>query len=245
MQLDERILDLDAPDGPMAVVVKEPAEGGPWPTVVIFHDAPAIRTAIHEFMRRLATDGHRVVTPDLFHRSGRMIGFEPGAVAADPALRQQMMELIGSLTDEGIQSDLDVTLDALDLPDGAVLGTIGFCLGARAVFKTLERFPERFGAGSMFHPSFLVVEPDPPSEGADRLRQPLHVGIGTADTTQSIEMQQAFFDAVAPLDHVEVEYFEGADHGFTWPDSPNYHETASTTCYAKTLELFAEHLSAG
>ena len=245
MELNERILDLDTPDGPMAVVVKEPAEGGPVPTVVVFHDAPAIRTAIHEFMRMLAGDGYRVVTPDLFHRSGRMIGFEPQAVAADPSLRQQIMELIGSLTDEGIQSDLDVTLNALDLPDGAVLGTIGFCLGARAVFLTLERFPERFGAGSMFHPSFLVAEPDPPSRRAADLRQPLHVGIGTADTTQSIEMQQAFFDAVEPLDDVEVEFFEGADHGFTWPDSPNFHETAATTCYAKTLALFSEHLSAG
>ena len=246
MELREEIVDAETAEGPMAVLVKEPASGGPHPTVVIFHDAPAIREAIHEFMRKLASDGYRVVTPDLYHRAGRMIGFEPSAVAADPSLGPRMRELLVSLDDVGIQSDLDATLEMLDLDPGARLGTIGFCLGTRAAFKTLERLPDLFVAGSMFHPSFMADdEPDSPHRTAGSLTQPLHVGIGTADRVQSIEMQQRFFDAVAPLDHVEVEIFEGADHGFTWPDSPNYHREASETCYAKTLELFAENLVPG
>ena len=77
---------------------------------------------------------------------------------------------------------------------------------------------------------------------AANLKQPLYIGIGTADQVQSIEMQQPFFDAVADLDHVEVMMFEGADHGFSWPTSPNYHEEAATVSWAKTTALFAANL---
>lgn len=246
MELNESILDVDRDGGTMAVLIKEPAIGGPHPTVIIFHDAPAIREAIHEFMRKFASAGYRVVTPDLFHRSGRMIGFEPAAVTADPSLRQTMWDLIASVDDVGIQDDLDATLEALDLPDGAQLGTIGFCLGARAVFRTLERLPDQFAAGSMFHPSFLADnEPDSPHRTAAALPQPLFIGIGTADKVQSIEMHQRFFDAVEPTEHIEVEIFEGADHGFTWPGYATYHQEASDRTYAKTVELFGRMLSAG
>ena len=44
---------------------------------------------------------------------------------------------------------------------------------------------------------------------------------------------------VVALDHVEVVTFPGADHGFSWPGYPNYHEEAAETSWAKTLEMFA------
>ncbi|MFN3257833.1 MAG: dienelactone hydrolase family protein [Ilumatobacter sp.] len=246
MELRHDVLDVDTPDGPMAILVTQPADDGPYPTVVIFHDAPAIRQAIRDFMAKLAGEGYRVATPDLYHRAGRMIGFEPDAVAADPSLRDQMVTLLYSLTDDGIQRDLDATLGALDLADDELLGTIGFCLGARAVVRTLTRLPDRFGAGATWHPSFLADDgDDSPHLTAADIARPLYIGIGTADQVQSIAMHQPFFDAVEPLEHVEVEIFDGADHGFTWPGYATYHQVASDTCFAKTTALFARHLSAG
>lgn len=246
MELNEAIIDVDTPDGPMAVVVKKPASGGPHPTVVIFHDAPGIRNATHEFMHKLATEGYCVATPDLFHRTDRLIGFEPEMLAADPSLREKIMALIASLNDDDIQSDLDSTLSALALDPDERLGTIGFCLGARAVYRTLQRLPEQFAAGSMFHPSFLADdEPDSPHVTAGSLAQPLYIGIGTADQVQSIEMHRRFFDAVEPLPHVELTIFDGADHGFTWPRYATYHQDASDTSFAKTVELFGRTLTAG
>ena len=54
-----------------------------------------------------------VAVPDLYHRHGRLIGFEPAEREADPTLVDRLWELLASLTDEGIQADLDATLDAL------------------------------------------------------------------------------------------------------------------------------------
>ena len=244
MDVTHDLLELTTADGPLTVLRKAPAEDGAWPTVVMFHDGPGVRTATHEFSAMLAGEGYVVVVPDLYHRHGRLIGYDPAERAADPSIGKRMWELLTSLTDDGIQADLDATLDALDLAPGGRLGTIGFCLGARAVFRTLMRLPDLVVAGAMWHPSFLADdEPDSPHRTAAELRQPVYIGIGDADEVQPIAAHQRFFDAVEPLPNVEVEVFAGADHGYTWPDHPTYHPVAARTSFAKTLSLFRAALS--
>lgn len=241
MNIIEEIIDTETPDGPMAVSVKYPDDGQHHPTIAVFHDGPGMRESNHEFNRRLAAEGYRVVMPDLYHRHGRMLGWESSEATTET--RAQVMDMLVSLTDDGIQSDLDVALAAIDLGPDEKLGTIGFCLGARAIYRTLMRLPEQFVCGATWHPSFLADDrPDSPHLTAAQLAQPVYIGIGTADEVQSIAMHQPFFDAIADLDHVELEIFEGADHGYTWPSHPNYHELAATTSWTKTIALFAANL---
>lgn len=241
MDIIEEIIDVETTDGPMAVSVKYPGDGQRHPTIAVFHDGPGMRESNHAFNRRLVAEGYRVVMPDLYHRHGRMLGWE--ASEANDETRAQVMKMLRSLTDDGIQSDLDAALEAIDLEPDEKLGTIGFCLGARAIYRTLMRLPERFAVGATWHPSFLADDgDDSPHLTAADLAQPVYIGIGTADKIQSIEMHQRFFDAVAPLPHVEVEVFDGADHGYTWPAGPNYHETAASRSWDKTIALFAANL---
>ena len=241
MDIIEEIIDVETTDGPMAVSVKYPGDGQRHPTIAVFHDGPGMRESNHAFNRRLVAEGYRVVMPDLYHRHGRMLGWE--ASEATDETRAQVMKMLRSLTDDGIQSDLDAALEAIDLEPDETLGTIGFCLGARAIYRTLMRLPERFAVGATWHPSFLADDgDDSPHLTAADLAQPVYIGIGTADKIQSIEMHQRFFDAVAPLPHVEVEVFDGADHGYTWPAGPNYHETAASRSWDKTIALFAANL---
>lgn len=242
--LVESIVDVTSSDTgePMAVCTYAPDDGLRHPTIVMFHDAPGVRASSHEFNRRLASEGYRVVMPDLHHRHGRLIGFEPPEIT--PEIRRRIVDMLHSMTDAQIQRDLDDALSVIELDDGEQLGALGFCLGARAIYRTLRRLPQRFVVGATWHPSLLVDdEEDSPHRSAGDLSQPLYIGIGTADQVQSIELQQPFFDAVADLEHVEVEIFDGADHGYTWPAGPNYHEAAATGSWAKTVALFAANLS--
>lgn len=241
MNIIEEIIDTETADGPMAVLVKYPDDGQRHPTIAVFQDAPGIRQSIHDFTRRLAAEGYRVVTPDLHHRHGRMLGWE--ASEATDETRAKVREMLYSMTDDQIQSDLDDALALIDLDDDEKLAVLGFCLGAKAMYRTLMRLPDRFACGATWHPSMLVDDgPDSPHLSAGGLTHPVYIGIGTEDQVQSIEMQQKFFDAVADLDNVEVVHFEGADHGFTWPLSPTYHEAAATTSWDKTTALFATNL---
>jgi carboxymethylenebutenolidase len=244
MDVHEDVIDVSTPSGPMAVLRKRPAAGGPWPKVVMFHDGPGIRNATHVFAVELAGEGYDLAVPDLYHRHGRLIGFEPDGREADPTLVDRLWELLRSLSDEGVQADLDATLAAVGLGPGERLGTIGFCVGARAVARTLQRLPDRFVVGAMWHPSYLVDdEPDSPHLSAPRLAQPLYIGIGDADRMQPIEAHRPFFDAVATLPHVEVEVHPGADHGYTWRGWPTYDADAAARSFARTPALFAAHLA--
>ena len=236
MAIQEEIIDTETPDGPMAVVHKQPV-GGSERRVLIFMDAPGVRPSLHDFAARLAVAGYDVALPDLWHRHGRLIGYEPADIAADPSRRAHIGEMLASLDDDEVQMDRDTTLAALGWTDGTV-GTIGFCLGARYVHKAMQERPAQFVVGAMWHPSFLTDDSESsPHLSVDQIGE-LWIGIGDADQVQSIEMHQRYFDAVESMDHVEVEIFDGADHGFTWPGYSMYDQEVSDTCFAATVELF-------
>lgn len=247
-EVQESILETVSDGEPLAVPRMQPAAGGPHPLVVMFMDKPGIREALHVFGRRLAGNGYDVILPDLYHRHGRMIGYGPAEAAADPGANDRMMELLRSLTDDGIQNDLDAALDAVaaDRPAGSLApaGCIGFCLGARAVFRTMMRLPEQFVAGAMWHPSFLVDgEPDSPHLTAGQLSGSLYAGFGEADRMMSVASMRPFIEAVSGLgDRAVVDVLPGADHAYTWPDAHSYNEAAAEQAWSQTLALFSDAL---
>lgn len=241
MQLTETIIEAQSDGSPIAILRKHPAADGAWPLVVMFHDGPGIREATHEFARKLAGRGFDVVVPDLYHRHGRMIGWELHEREADPSLIDRLMELMRSLTDAGIQADLDATLAAVGAEPQGRMATIGFCLGARAVARTMTRFPERIVAGAMWHPSYLVDDAsDSPHHSARAFQAPLFIGIGEDDHVQPLADHRLFLDAVAGNPEVEVDVFPGAGHGYSWPGWPSYHREAAETSFTKTVALFAD-----
>ncbi len=237
MKITEQIIDTETADGPMAIVHASP-EGGSPKRVLIFMDAPGIRPSLTHFAARLAEAGYEAAIPDLWHRHGRMIGFDPVDDAeANQANRLKIMEMLGTLDDGQVQMDRNAALDALDWTDGP-MATIGFCLGARYVHKAMQELPHRFPTGAMWHPSFLTDDTDAsPHLSVDAIGE-LWIGIGTADKVQSIEMHQRYLDATEGLDNITLRIFDGADHGYTWPVSPTYHEEAATVGWNATTKMF-------
>ncbi|MGB0616119.1 MAG: dienelactone hydrolase family protein, partial [Acidimicrobiales bacterium] len=159
MTITEQIIDTETADGPMAIVHASPKGGSP-KRVLIFMDAPGIRPSLTHFAARLAEAGFEAAIPDLWHRHGRMIGFDPiDDAEANQANRLKIMEMLGTLDDGQVQMDRNAALDALEWTDGP-MATIGFCLGARYVHKAMQELPHRFPTGAMWHPSFLTDDTD-------------------------------------------------------------------------------------
>lgn len=239
MDVVGEVVEAESEGGPMAVLRKRPSGTSAWPRVVMFHDGPGIRGATHEFAAQLAGEGFEVLVPDLYHRHGRMLGWELHEREADPSLVDRLWEMLRSLTDAGIQADLDAALLASGIDGEKPMATIGFCVGARAVFRTMMRLPETFVAGAMWHPSFLVDDqPDSPHLTAGGLSRPLFVGIGDADQMQPLSSHRPFLEAVRSLAGVEIAVYPGADHGYTWRGWPSYDEAAATASFASTVALF-------
>lgn len=240
----EEILETEADGTAMAVLRKRPADGR-WPLVVMFHDGPGVRGATHEFAVELAGRGFDVVVPDLYHRHGRLLGWELHEREADPSIVERLWELLATLTDDGIQTDLDAALDVVAHDVDRPMGAVGFCVGARAVFRTMMRLPARFPVGAMWHPSFLVDDtPDSPHLTAGLFRGRLFIGIGLEDRMQPLASHRPFLDAVAARPGIEVATYPGADHGYTWRGWPSYDRAAADASFAATVALFREVLGA-
>lgn len=240
METRAEIIDTTTDDGgDMAVLVTQPTDGNDWPVVLLFIDAPGIREATHAYAAKLAAEGYVVITPDLHHRQGRLLNALDTAPPEGKSPQEMVWSWIAAMTDANIQHDADRALTAAGVADDTPIVTIGFCLGARAVYRRLMA-DRRALAGATWHPSFLADdEPDSPHLTAGALTKPLYLAIGDADQVQSIAMHQRFLDAVEPVEHVTVDIYEGADHGFTWPGHANYHEAAATGAWAATTTLFA------
>ena len=67
----EHHLDIPTADGAMNSFVVHPDEGGPFPVVLFYMDAPGKREELHDMARRLASVGYFVVLPNLYYRRTR------------------------------------------------------------------------------------------------------------------------------------------------------------------------------
>src|SRR3954469_612680 len=107
--IDQQIA-IRTKDGHTATFISHPERGGPFPVILFYMDAPAIREELRDMARRLATAGYSVRLPNLYSRSG---GRELGALPADPNApeRKRMFALMGSLTIPMIMEDTKALLN--------------------------------------------------------------------------------------------------------------------------------------
>jgi carboxymethylenebutenolidase len=106
---------------------------------------------------------------------------------------------------------------------------------------TMAAHPDRFVAGVGLHPSFCTTDaPDSPHLRVPSITGSMYIAFGSADKAQSPEDNAPFIEAVRamPDGRGEVEIHDGADHGFSVPKSPAYHEAAATRSYERALALF-------
>jgi dienelactone hydrolase len=67
----EHELDIRTADGAMNTFITHPEEGGPFPVVLFYMDAPGKREELHDMARRIPTVGYYVVLPNLYCRKAR------------------------------------------------------------------------------------------------------------------------------------------------------------------------------
>src|SRR6188508_1284009 len=126
--IDQQI-EIQTKDGKTTTFITHPERGGPFPVILFYMDAPAIREELRDMARRLATSGYYVMLPNLYYRSGVM---ELGALPADPNApeRKRMFALMGSLTIPLIMDDTRALLTYAEGQAAAntrIVGTVGYC----------------------------------------------------------------------------------------------------------------------
>jgi predicted acyl esterase len=68
----EQTVEIPTKDGKATTFIVHPDRGGPFPVILFYMDAPAIREELRDMSRRLASSGYYVVLPNMYYRAGVM-----------------------------------------------------------------------------------------------------------------------------------------------------------------------------
>lgn len=128
---------IDAPGGPIGAVLEVPAGAGPWPGVVVVHDALGLSRDIRGIARRIADRGYLTLAPDLYSRGGM--------VRCVTRTFRELIRRHGRSIDD-LNAAREMLLARPDC-DGAV-AVVGFCMGGGFA---LVMAPKGFDAAAPFY----------------------------------------------------------------------------------------------
>src|SRR3984893_10640145 len=244
--IDQQI-DIPTKDGHTTTFIPHPERGGPFPVVIFYMDAPAIREELRDMARRLATSGYYVMLPNLYYRSGVM---ELGPIPPDPDApeRKQMFGYMNSINIPLVMEDTTALLAYADKQPSAnakIVGTVGYCMSGRYAINAATHFPERVKAAASIYGTHLATDqPDSPHLAGQKTKAELYFGCAETD----IYAPQEIIDKVKQgmREHganAEVEVYPGTHHGFAFPKRPVCHRDAAERHWERLLALYRRNLS--
>ena len=239
---------IPTPDGEARAYTFTPAGSGPWPAVIFYMDAPAIRPALFQMCERLASHGYYVLLPDMFWRAGPYEPINLKAVMKDEETRRAVFgKLMASTDPEKSTRDTGAFLDWLSKQPqvkGDKVGCTGYCMGGGLALRAAGNSPDRIAAAAAFHGGRLATDaPDSPHLLAPKMKAKVYVAGADEDAgfppDQADKLREAL--TAAGVDN-EVTIYAGAKHGYAPPDMPVYNEEASERHWREMLKLFDETL---
>jgi carboxymethylenebutenolidase len=239
----ESEVEIKTPDGNCDAYLVHPVQGR-YPAVLIWPDIFGLRPAFRQMGKRLAESGYTVLVINPFYRTKKAPTAPEHADFNDPATRQALMSLAGSLTPATALTDATAFVAYLDgepsVDRKRKMGTTGYCMGGPFVFRTAAAFPDRVGAGATFHGGGLATDkPDSPHLLIPKMKAHFLIAIAENDDQKEPEvknvLKQAFAKAKLPA---EIEVYTGTKHGWCPPDSQVYNAEQAEKAWSRMLVLF-------
>ncbi|HEX9470437.1 MAG TPA: dienelactone hydrolase family protein [Bradyrhizobium sp.] len=244
--IDQQI-EIPTKDGHTTTFISHPERGGPFPVIIFYMDAPAIREELRDMARRLATSGYYVMLPNLYYRAGVM---ELGPLPADPESpeRKRMFQLMNSINIPLVMEDTRALFAYADSQAAAradIVGTVGYCMSGRYAINAATHFPERVKAAASIYGTHLATDqPDSPHLAGQKTKAELYFGCAETDVYAPAEIIEKVKQGVKEhRANAEVEIYPGTHHGFAFPKRPIYHRDAAERHWERLLALYRRNLS--
>jgi len=240
-------IDVATPDGPMSAYEVVPDGQGQRAAIVFLMDGLGYRAALKSMAERLASHGYHVLLPDLYHRVGKHVHFDPIMMMRAETLAE-MRKRIGNLTPDMLMSDVAACLDLLASRanvDAARIGAVGYCMGGRNAFVAATRFPDRLRATASIHPGGIVTaDPASPHLLAGKAQARMYFGVAKEDVFFTKEQAETLAQTLAAAGkRYQIEHYE-ARHGWAVSDTPVHDVAEAERHWKAMLAFFAEELSA-
>jgi len=240
----ERDIDIRTPDGSMNSFIVHPEEGGPFPVVLFYMDAPGKREELHDMARRIATVGYYVVLPNLYYRTTREF-----VMVRDEAGFKRMFEMARGLSSDMVMRDTAAMLAFVDAEPHAraqALGAVGYCMSGPFVFAAAARFPDRIKCSASIYGAGLVTDrPDSPHVTATQIRGEMYFACAEIDKYAPKEQIDALAAHLATSGiNYRLEWYLGAEHGFAFPTRGGiYHKPSAERHWERLFALFRRNLA--
>ena len=243
----EQTVDIPTKDGKTTTFIVHPDRGGPFPVILFYMDAPAIREELRDMSRRLASSGYYVVLPNMYYRRGVM---ELGPLPTDPNApeRKRMFEHMNSLTIPLVMDDTEALLKFVDGQAAASkgpIGCVGYCMSGQYAVNAAARWPDRVAAAASFYGTRLVSnDADSPHIMAKKAKADIYFGCAERDHYVPMEMIDTLRKqlAVDNVKNAEVEIYRDADHGFAFPQRAVYDKPSAERHWERLFALFKRNL---
>ncbi|MEO8524109.1 MAG: dienelactone hydrolase family protein [Caldimonas sp.] len=240
----EHDLDIATADGAMNSFVVHPEEGGPFPVVLFYMDAPGKREELHDMARRIAAVGYFVVLPNLYYRRSRDFRL---LERTEPAMAE-MFSFMGALDAATTECDTAAMLrfiDAQPQADGGRVGAVGYCMSGPFVMWAAAAFPDRLRCIASIHGANMATDkPDSPHRTAPRVHCESYFACAEIDKwappADILALQSALQEAGTPH---RIEWYPGVEHGFVFPLRAGiYNRAAAERHWERLFALFGRTL---
>jgi carboxymethylenebutenolidase len=238
--LDAGEVKVPVADGTIPAYRAMPAQGGPFPTVLVVQEIFGVHEHIQDLCRRLAKAGYYAIAPELYAREG-----DPSKISD---IQELIKTIVSKVPDSQVMSDLDAAVayaKSSGKADTTRLAVTGFCWGGRIVWLYAAHSPSLKAAvawyGSIDRPR-TELEPKYPIDLAADLKAPVLGLYGGADTgipVESVEKMQAACKQAGKT--CEMKIYPDAPHGFNADYRPSYRAEAAKDGWARMLAWFKEH----
>jgi carboxymethylenebutenolidase len=238
--LDAGEVKVPVADGSMPAYRAMPAQGGPFPTVLVVQEVFGVHEHIKDLCRRFAKAGYYAIAPELYSRQGN-----PAAISD---VQELIKTIVSKVPDAQVMSDLDVAAayaKSTGKADTARLAVTGFCWGGRIVWLYAAHNPQLKAAvawyGSIDRPRTELQAKYPIDLAAD-LKAPVLGLYGAADTgipVESVERMRAACKAANKT--CEIVVYPDTPHGFNADYRPSYRAEQAKEGWTKMLAWFKEH----
>ena len=244
----ESEVEIKTPDGTCDAYLVHPVKGK-YPAVLIWPDIFGLRPAFKQMGKRLAESGYTVLVINPFYRTQKAPTAPEHPDFSDPATRQGLMSLAGTLSPATALTDATAFVAYLDgqpsVDKKRKMGTTGYCMGGPFVFRTAAAAPDRVGAGATFHGGGLATDkPESPHLLIPKMKAHFLIAIAENDDQKEPEVKNILRDSFAKA-HLpaEIEVYAGTKHGWGPPDSAVYNAEQAEKAWGRMMVLFKTALA--
>ena len=203
------------------------------PALIVVQEAFGVNQHIRDVAERFCSEGYAVVSPDLFHRTGKRLEIPYSDFPS-------VMPHLQLLTKEGLSADVKAAYNWLQQQGNVSkdkTGCVGFCLGGRVSFLANAILP--LSAAVSYYGGGI----DQLADEATNLHGAHLFYWGGKDQhipQDKIDMViKAVKEAGKQYTNVTISY---ADHGFNCDARPSYNPLAAKESWAHTLAFISNRL---